>query len=153
MNKHSSKIAFTTLKKLAQKSVDDNLMKLKKANENQQNAQSQLNVLTDYYVEYQQKLNNALSEGIKGNELNNFTLFIASIEQGIEQQKKLLLSLDIKQKQIIKNLNLSQKNVNTYTTLLSKQHNQYLRQQNRLQQKLTDEFAQLQLARRILNEY
>lgn len=153
MNKHSSKIAFTTLKKLAQKSVDDNLMKLKKANENQQNAQSQLNVLTDYYVEYQQKLNNALSEGIKGNELNNFTLFIASIEQGIEQQKKLLLSLDIKQKQIIKNLNQSQKNVNTYTTLLNKQHNQYLRQQNRLQQKLTDEFAQLQLARRILNEY
>ncbi|WP_081300074.1 flagellar export protein FliJ [Gilliamella sp. Choc5-1] len=153
MNKHSSKIAFTTLKKLAQKSVDDNLMKLKKANENQQNAQSQLNVLTDYYVEYQQKLNNALSEGIKGNELNNFTLFIASIEQGIEQQKKLLLSLNIKQKQIIKNLNQSQKNVNTYTTLLSKQHNQYLRQQNRLQQKLTDEFAQLQLARRILNEY
>jgi flagellar protein FliJ len=153
VNKHSSKIAFTTLKKLAQKSVDDNLMKLKKANENQQNAQSQLNVLTDYYVEYQQKLNNALSEGIKGNELNNFTLFIASIEQGIEQQKKLLLSLNIKQKQIIKNLNQSQKNVNTYTTLLSKQHNQYLRQQNRLQQKLTDEFAQLQLARRILNEY
>ncbi|OCG45988.1 flagellar export protein FliJ [Gilliamella sp. Choc5-1] len=146
-------MAFTTLKKLAQKSVDDNLMKLKKANENQQNAQSQLNVLTDYYVEYQQKLNNALSEGIKGNELNNFTLFIASIEQGIEQQKKLLLSLNIKQKQIIKNLNQSQKNVNTYTTLLSKQHNQYLRQQNRLQQKLTDEFAQLQLARRILNEY
>ncbi|MWP47833.1 flagellar export protein FliJ [Gilliamella sp. Pas-s27] len=153
MNKHSSKIAFTTLKKLAQKAVDDNLMKLKSANENQQNAQSQLNALTDYYVEYQQKLNNALSEGIKGSELSNFTSFIASIEQGIEQQKKLLLSLDLKQKQIIKNLNQSQKNVNTYATLLNKQHNQYLRQQNRLQQKLTDEFVQLQLARRILNEY
>ncbi|NUF27918.1 flagellar FliJ protein [Gilliamella bombicola] len=153
MNKNSSKIAFTTLKKLAQKSVDDYLIKLKKANENQQNAQSQLNVLTNYYAEYQQKLNSALSEGIKGSELNNFTLFIASIEQGIEQQKKLLLSLDIKQKQIIKNLNQSQKSLNTYSTLLNKQHNQYLRQQNRLQQKLTDEFAQLQLARRILNEY
>ncbi|MWN06679.1 flagellar export protein FliJ [Gilliamella sp. Pas-s95] len=153
MNKNPSKTAFTTLKKLAQKSVDDYLIKLKKASENQQNAQSQLNVLTNYYTEYQQKLNAALSEGITGSELNNFTLFIASIEQGIEQQKKLLLSLDIKQKQIIKNLNQSQKSLNTYSTLLNKQHNQYLRQQNRLQQKLTDEFAQLQLARRILNEY
>ncbi|MCO6544808.1 MAG: flagellar export protein FliJ [Gilliamella sp.] len=152
MNKNPSQLAFSTLKKLAQKSVDDNLIKLKKANENHQNAQSQLNVLNNYYVEYQQKLNNALFEGIKGSELNNFKSFIASIEQGIEQQKKLLLSLDIKQKQIKNQFNQSQKSLNTYTTLLNKQYNQYLQRQNRLQQKLTDEFAQLQLARRVLNE-
>ncbi|OCG42681.1 flagellar export protein FliJ [Gilliamella sp. Bif1-4] len=152
MNKNPSQLAFSTLKKLAQKSVDDNLIKLKKANENHQNAQSQLNVLNNYYVEYQQKLNNALSEGIKGSELNNFKSFITSIEQGIEQQKKLLLSLDIKQKQITNQLNQSQKSLNTYTTLLNKHYNQYLQRQNRLQQKLTDEFAQLQLARRVLNE-
>ena len=41
----------------------------------------------------------------------------------------------------------------TYTTLLNKQYNKYLQQQNRLQQKLTDEFAQQQLARRLLSEY
>ena len=153
MNKNPSQLAFLTLKKLAQKSVDDNLLKLKKANENQDKAQSQLNVLNDYYVEYQQKLNDALSGGIKGYELNNFNAFIATIEQGIEQQKKLLLTLDIKQKQITNQLNQSQKSLNTYTTLLSKQYNKYLQQQNRLQQKLTDEFAQQQLARRILSEY
>lgn len=152
MNKNPSQLAFSTLKKLAQKSVDDNLIKLKKANENHQNAQSQLNVLNNYYVEYQQKLNKALSEGIKGSELNNFKSFITSIEQGIEQQKKILLSLDIKQKQITNQLNQSQKSLNTYTTLLNKHYNQYLQRQNRLQQKLTDEFAQLQLARRVLNE-
>ncbi|MCT6867104.1 MAG: flagellar FliJ family protein, partial [Gilliamella apicola] len=111
MNENPSQLAFTTLKKLAQKSVDDNLLKLKKANENQDKAQSQLNVLNDYYVEYQQKLNDALSGGIKGYELNNFNAFIATIEQGIEQQKKLLLTLDIKQKQITNQLNQSQKSL------------------------------------------
>ncbi|OCG31029.1 flagellar export protein FliJ [Gilliamella sp. Choc4-2] len=153
MNKNSSQLAFLTLKKLAQKSVDDSLIKLKKATDNHQHAKSQLNILNNYYCEYQQKLSEALSEGIKGYELNNFNAFIASIEQGIAKQKKHLLTLDMKQKQITNQFNQSQKNLNTYKTLLNKQHYRYLQQQNRLQQKLTDEFAQQQLARRISNEY
>jgi flagellar protein FliJ len=153
VNKNSGQFAFLTLKKLAQKSVDDTLLKLKKAHENHRNAQSQLNVLNDYYDEYRQKLNNALSHGINGCQLSNFNAFISTLEKGIDQQKKVLLSLDIKQKQITHQLNQSQKNLNTYTTLLDKQYKKRLQQQSRLQQKLTDEFAQLQLARRVLNEY
>ncbi|OCG17092.1 flagellar export protein FliJ [Gilliamella sp. App6-5] len=152
-NKNSGQFAFLTLKKLAKKSVDDTLLKLKKAHENHRHAQSQLHVLNGYYAEYQQKLNNALSRGIKGGELNNFNAFISTIEQGIAQQQKVLLTLDIKQKQITNQLNQSQKSLNTYTTLLDKQYKKQQQQQNRLQQKLTDEFAQLQLARRALNEY
>lgn len=152
-NQHHGKFVFITLKKLAEKAVDDKLIKLKHAHENKRNAQSQLNVLNDYYHEYQQRLNNALSSGIKGSELNNFNAFITAIEQGIAQQKKLLLALDIKQKQITNELNQSQKSLNTYTTLLDKQHKKLLLQQSRLQQKLTDEFAQQQIARRTLNEY
>lgn len=154
MNKQNpGQFAFLTLKKLAQKSVDNTLIKLKHAHDNQRNAQSQLNVLNDYYTEYQQRLNDALSNGIKGCELSNFNAFISAIEHGIEQQKKLLLTLDIKQKQITNELNQSQKNLNTFSTLLNKQHQKYMQQQSRLQQKMTDEFAQQQLARRALNEY
>ncbi|WP_085248185.1 flagellar export protein FliJ [Gilliamella mensalis] len=153
VNKNSGQFAFLTLKKLAKKSVDETLLKLKKAHENHHHAQSQLHVLNDYYAEYQQKLNNALSRGIKGGELSNFNAFIATIEQGIAQQQKVLLTLDIKQKQITNQLNQSQKSLNTYTTLLDKHYKKQQQQQNRLQQKLTDEFAQLQLARRALNEY
>ena len=152
-NQYNGKLAFLTLKKLAEKSVDDKLIKLKNAHDNKRNAQSQLNVLNDYYNEYQQRLNKALSVGITGSELNNFNAFITAIEQGITQQKKLLLTLEIKQKQITNELNQSQKSLNTYTTLLDKQDKKLLLQQSRLQQKLTDEFAQQQLARRMLNEY
>lgn len=45
------------------------------------------------------------------------------------------------------------KSLKTYTTLLDKQDKKQMLQQSRLQQKLTDEFAQQQLTRRILNEY
>lgn len=152
-NQYNGKFAFLTLKKLAEKSVDDKLIKLKNAHDNKRNAQSQLNVLNDYYNEYQQRLNKALSVGITGSELNNFNAFITAIEQGITQQKKLLLTLEIKQKQITNELNQSQKSLNTYTTLLDKHDKKLLLQQSRLQQKLTDEFAQQQLARRMLNEY
>lgn len=152
-NQYNGKFAFLTLKKLAEKSVDDKLIKLKNAHDNKRNAQSQLNVLNEYYNEYQQRLNKALSVGITGSELNNFNAFITAIEQGITQQKKLLLTLEIKQKQITNELNQSQKSLNTYTTLLDKQDKKLLLQQSRLQQKLTDEFAQQQLARKILNEY
>lgn len=152
-NQYNSKFAFLTLKKLAEKSVDDKLIKLKNAHDNKRNAQSQLNVLNDYYNEYQQRLSKALSVGITGSELNNFNAFITAIEQGITQQKKLLLTLEIKQKQITNELNQSQKSLNTYNTLLDKQDKKLLLQQSRLQQKLTDEFAQQQLARRMLNEY
>lgn len=153
ITKNSGQLTFLTLKKLAQKSVDDTLIKLKKANENYHNAKAQLDVLNNYYIEYQQKLANALTLGIKGSELNNFNAFITTIEQGITQQQQLLITLNMKQKQITDKLNQCQKNLNTYETLLEKQHQQYQLQQNRLQQKLTDEFAQQQLARRILNEY
>lgn len=152
-NKNSTQHAFLTLKQLAQKSIDDSLIRLKKANESHQQAQSQLKVLNDYYAEYQQQLNSALSNGIKGCELTNFTAFISNIEQGIEQQKKLLLTLAIKQQQITNELNQSNKSLNTYTTLLEKQHKKQLQLQNRLQQKMTDEFAQQQLSRRVLHEY
>lgn len=152
-NQYNSKFAFLTLKKLAEKSVDDKLIKLKYAHDNKSNAQSQLNVLNDYYEEYQQRLNKALSKGIKGAELSNFNSFLSAIELGIAQQKKLLLTLDIKQKQITNELNKSQKSLKTYTTLLDKQDKKQMLQQSRLQQKLTDEFAQQQLTRRILNEY
>lgn len=152
-NQYNGKFAFLTLKKLAEKSVDDKLIKLKNAHDNKRNAQSQLNVLNDYYNEYQQRLNKALSVGITGSELNNFNAFITAIEQGITQQKKLLLTLEIKQKQITNELNQSQKSLNTYTSLLDKQDKKLLLKQSRLQQKLTDEFAQQQLARKILNEY
>ncbi len=153
VNQYNGKLAFLTLKKLAEKSVDDNLIKLKRMHDNKLNTQSQLDVLNNYYNEYQQRLNNALTNGIKGSELSNFNAFINAIEQGIVQQKKLLLTLDIKQKQLTNELNQSQKSLNTYTTLLDKQHKAHLVQQNRLQQKLTDEFAQQQFARKIQNEY
>lgn len=153
ISKNSSQLAFLTLKKLAQKSVDDTLLKLKKAKENYQNAKAQLDILNDYYHEYQQKLANALMLGIKGCELNNFNAFIATIENGITQQQQLLTTLNMKQKQITDKLNEYQRNLNTYTTLLQRQQQQYQQQQNRLQQKLTDEFAQQQFARKILNEY
>ncbi|OCG17171.1 flagellar export protein FliJ [Gilliamella sp. wkB292] len=153
MNKNSGYLAFLTLKKLAKKSLDDTLIKLKKADDNQRHAQSQLNLLNEYYLEYQGRLNKALFNGIKGHELSNFQAFIATLEQGIAKQRKLLLTLDIKKKQITHELNQSQKNLNTYKTLLDKQQQKYVEQQNRLQQKLTDEFAQQQLARRALNEY
>ncbi|OCG10316.1 flagellar export protein FliJ [Gilliamella sp. wkB178] len=153
INKNPSQLAFITLKKLAQKAVDDTLLKLKKANENYHNAKTQLDVLNGYYHEYQQKLADALTLGITGGELNNFNAFIATIEQGINQQQQLLVTLNMQQKQITAKFNQHQKQLNTYTTLLTKQQQQYQQQQNRLQQKLTDEFAQQQLARRIINEY
>lgn len=151
-SKNAGQPAFLTLKKLAQKSVDDMLLKLKKANEDYQNAKAQLDMLNDYYIEYQQKLADALALGIKGSELNNFNAFLFTIEKGIFQQQQLLVTLNMKQKQIIDKLNEYQKSVKVYTNLLEKQHRQYQQQQNRLQQKLTDEFAQQQLARRALNE-
>ena len=152
-SKNPGQSDFLTLKNIAQKSVDNTLIKLKKANDDYNNAKAQLDMLNDYYTEYQQKLTDALTLGIKGNELNNFNAFLFTIEKGILQQQQLLATLKMKQKQIIDKLNECQKKVKVYSNLLEKQQQQYLQQQNRLQQKLTDEFAQQQLARRILNEH
>jgi flagellar export protein FliJ len=152
-SKNPGQSDFLTLKNIAQKSVDNTLIKLKKANDDYNNAKAQLDMLNDYYTEYQQKLTDALTLGIKGNELNNFNAFLFTIEKGILQQQQLLATLKMKQKQIIDKLNECQKKVKVYSNLLEKQQQQYLQQQNRLQQKLTDEFAQQQIARRILNEH
>lgn len=152
-SKNPGQSDFLTLKNIAQKSVDNTLIKLKKANDDYNNAKAQLDMLNDYYTEYQQKLTDALTLGIKGNELNNFNAFLFTIEKGILQQQQLLATLKMKQKQIIDKLNECQKKIKVYSNLLEKQQQQYLQQQNRLQQKLTDEFAQQQIARRILNEH
>lgn len=153
MTDHYQNIAaFTTLQELAQKSVDEAAIKLKKADDNYLEAQHQLNELNDYYQEYQQRLNHSLITGVTGGELANFQAFIVTLEKSILQQKQRLLTLNIQQKQAIQQLYRCQKKLNGYNTLLAKKKHILVERQNRLQQKLTDEFAQQQSIRRALYE-
>lgn len=152
MNYSRTHSAFLTLQELAQKSVDDAAIKLKKADDNYHNAQQQLNELKDYYLEYQQRLQYSLTKGVKSGDLTNLHVFIGTLEKSISLQQQQLLSLSIKQKQATQHLFQCQKKLNGYKTLLEKKHLVLLEQQNRLQQKLTDEFAQQQSVRRTMYE-
>ena len=53
-SKNPGQSDFLTLKNIAQKSVDNTLIKLKKANDDYNNAKAQLDMLNVYYTEYQQ---------------------------------------------------------------------------------------------------
>lgn len=151
-HQNDNQTAFLTLQELAQKAVDKAAIQLKKACDHYYSVEHQLNELNDYYQEYQQRLNHALLSGMGGGQLANFQSFIITLEQSITQQKQRLIMLSIQQKQATQHLYQCQKKLNGYTTLLEKKQQIRLQQQNRIQQKMTDEFAQQQSIRRALYE-
>lgn len=134
--------AIDTLRDLAKQDLERAAVLLGDMRRGQQAANEQLSMLLDYQDEYRNKLNSDMSSGIASNRWTNYHQFIQTLEKAIEQHRSQLQQWNQRLEQALVNWREKQQRLNAYQTLITRAEENALRQENRLDQKRMDEFAQ-----------
>ncbi|PKC35754.1 flagellar biosynthesis chaperone [Pantoea ananatis 15320] len=134
--------AIDTLRDLAEQDLERAAVLLGDMRRGQQAANEQLSMLLDYQDEYRNKLNSDMSSGIASNRWTNYHQFIQTLEKAIEQHRSQLQQWNQRLEQALVNWRERQQRLNAYQTLITRAEENALRQENRLDQKRMDEFAQ-----------
>ncbi|MDR3433110.1 MAG: flagellar export protein FliJ [Rouxiella aceris] len=133
---------LVTLCSLAQKALDQATNHLGQVRKSQTQAQEQLSMLLNYQQEYREKLNSTMSDGIAANTWQNYQQFISTLEVAIDQHNKQLMQWNQRLDSALIQWQEKQQRLNAYQTLQQRASDQQKHLENRLDQKLNDEFAQ-----------
>ncbi|MBP2167157.1 flagellar FliJ protein [Erwinia toletana] len=131
-----------TLRDLAQKDVEKAAVQLGDVRRAHKQADEQLSMLLNYQDEYRNKLNNDMSGGIASTRWHNYHQFILTLEKAIEQHRNQLAQWNVKLEQALQLWRNKQQRLHAYETLQARAEANELLQENRLDQKRMDEFAQ-----------
>ncbi|MCB1948345.1 flagellar export protein FliJ [Nitrosomonas sp.] len=132
---------------LAQKQSDDSAKNLGRLNYQHLEAERKLNLLLQYRQSYQDRLQNAIQSGIGHVEWQNFITFINKLDNAISEQR-LAVEYTENNRKIGNDEYLScQRKLNTYTTLVQRHQESENIRQNKIEQKILDEFTSNRLAR------
>lgn len=134
--------AIDTLRDLAEKDLEKAAVHLGDMRRGVQQADEQLTMLLNYQDEYRHKLNSDMSGGIASTRWTNYHQFIQTLEKAIEQHRHQLQQWNRRLEQALASWREKQQRLNAYQTLQSRAAENALRQENRLDQKRMDEFAQ-----------
>lgn len=134
--------ALTTLKELAEKDVDNAALQLGEMRRGCQQAEEQLKMLMDYQLEYQNNLNDNMSQGMASLRWQNYQQFIQTLEKAIDQHRQQLLQWNRKVEQALTAWREKKQRLQAWQTLQDRQAAATLLAENRLDQKKMDEFAQ-----------
>ena len=137
-----SQSPLITLRDLAQKAVEQASTQLGQVRLSYQNAEQQLTMLLTYQDEYRVRLNDTLSNGMASSSWQNYQQFIQTLEQAIDQHRNQLAQWNVKVEQAVKHWQEKQQRLNAFETLQERAESTARLQENRLDQKLMDEFAQ-----------
>lgn len=140
MAKHASPIE--TLCGLAQKDLEKAAIQLGDVRRGQKQADEQLHMLLNYQDEYRKTLNNTMAEGINSTRWYNYHQFIETLEKAIEQHRLQLTHWNGRVENALRLWRDKQQRLHAYETLQARAAATALLQENRLDQKRMDEFAQ-----------
>ncbi|CNJ58802.1 flagellar export protein FliJ [Yersinia aldovae] len=137
-----SQSPLVTLCELAQKGVEQASTRLGQVRLSYQNAEQQLTMLLTYQDEYRMRLNDTLSNGMASSSWQNYQQFIQTLELAIDQHRTQLAQWNDKVEQAVKHWQEKQQRLNAFETLQERADTSQRLLENRLDQKLMDEFAQ-----------
>ena len=141
--------ALDTLCDLAVKEVDDAAVRLGEMRRCCQQAEEQLNMLINYQFEYSSSLNDNMSQGIASNRWQNYQQFIQTLEKAIDQHRQQLSQWNNKVNLALNFWQEKQKRLQAWQTLQDRKAAQVLLAENKLDQKLMDEYAQRATLRKV----
>ncbi|MCA1176375.1 MULTISPECIES: flagellar export protein FliJ [unclassified Pantoea] len=140
--------AIDKLRDMAEQDLEQAVIHLGDMRRGVKQADEQLSMLLDYQDEYRNKLNTDMSGGISSLRWTNYHQFIQTLEKAIEQHRQQLNQWNQRLDQALSNWQEKHKRLNAYQTLITRAEENALRQENRLDQKRMDEFAQRAAMRR-----
>ena len=143
MNTESTRNAppWTLLKDLAQHDSDVSVQALAAHTRRLNDAQAQLQMLVDYRSDYRARLDHAARQGIGGEGLRNFRVFLGNLEAAITQQGNVLTTLHAQLRAAREAWQKHQRRVGSYKVLDERQVTQARRAEERREQSQQDEAA------------
>lgn len=133
--------SLLTLVDLTQGQVDESGRQLQELTGQRNAANQQLEQLQTYRQDYAQRLLDAGQTGLTMANYHNFRRFIATLDEAITQQNKIILSLEDKIEQGRQEWQACQRRLNAYETLIDRRQQVQQRQQHRIEQRASDEIA------------
>ncbi|MGE8546994.1 MAG: flagellar export protein FliJ [Alcaligenes sp.] len=130
-----------TLVDLTQGQVDEAGRQLQELTGQRDAANSQLDMLQSYRQDYAQRLLDAGRTGLSMANYHNFRRFIATLDDAISQQNKVILTLEDKIEQGRQEWHARQRRLNAYETLIDRRQQEQQRKQLRMEQRASDEIA------------
>jgi flagellar protein FliJ len=134
------------LRELACERRDALAQRLAEAATQRDAASQKLEMLLDYRREYDGRLAQNATEGIDAERLRSYRTFLANLERAIEQQNEALATAQERVAQAQAQWRDEQRQVDSFRILDERQQAEQARSADRLEQKLTDEFASRGLA-------
>lgn len=137
---------------LTKDQTDQAATKLSKVVAEKNNATTQLDMLRDYREDYANRLNGAGKNGITASNYHNFTRFLATLDEAILQQTRIITHLDYNIQICTNDWRQKQRKLHSYETLQTRQKQQMLAIENRQEQITTDELSATVHRRRQQNQ-
>jgi flagellar protein FliJ len=133
--------SWMRLKSVAEQRRDESARCLVRASTELKNAQQKLQLLLDYRLDYQTRLDRASRMGIRGEGLVNYQRFLANLERAVEQQTAVLAGLKHGVAKAQQKVNVDHRRTESYQVLGDRRTEAADVQDRRRQQAQQDEMA------------
>lgn len=126
---------------LARNDTDEAAQQLAQMAQAVQAAQQQLDALHSYRKDYAERLQQASETGLTATNYHNFRQFIATLDDAITQQNKMLEQIDAKLHQAKNTWLAEKKRLSSFETLQTRQLRHEAAHESRREQRLNDEIS------------
>lgn len=133
--------SLQTILEVMQNRTDEATRKLGRLIAAENSQRSRLQMLEDYRNEYAQRLREAATQGVTPTVLLNYQDFLARIDEAIQQQRMAVLNSEQSTKAGQDHWHTQNKQLKAIDTLSQRHEARERYQENKLDQKLQDEFA------------
>lgn len=132
-----------TLREIAQDALQEATVQLGKMQQACSQAEAQLNQLVNYELEYRQQLQqNMTNDGMAATNWMNYQQFMTSLDKTLEQHRQHVSQCQQRVSQALKNWQEKKQRLNAFETLRDRALATQLLKENKLDQKMMDEYAQ-----------
>src|SRR5690606_35906164 len=138
MAKHS---ALPTLIDLAKNGADEASKALQVLMSERNNAETQLSTLHVYRQDYAERLQQATENGLSASNYHNFRQFIATLDEAISQQNRVVAQIDNKLESGRQRWHSEKRRLNSFEALQTRQTQQRLVRDKRAEQLVSDELS------------
>lgn len=132
---------LNTLIDLARNDTDEAARKLAELAKGRRDAEAQLQALHGYRLDYAERLQKVSQSGLSASNYHNFRQFIATLDEAISQQNRILEQIDARMQNGRDAWQAEKKRLSSFETLQTRQLRQQTVLETRREQRMNDEMA------------
>ncbi|MER1966535.1 flagellar export protein FliJ [Castellaniella sp. GW247-6E4] len=126
---------------LSRNKVEDAGRLLAELSTQRRQAQGQLDTLDGYRGDYAKRLQASTHDGVSASNYHNFRRFIATLDEAISQQNKIIAQIDTRLDAGRQQWTAEKRRLSSYEALKARQDRQAQSREQRLEQRISDELS------------